>query len=301
VPELVAAHPLLAPHAHLVAQAHAAWADVEPDVRAARDADEWPEALFDAHAGRFHDLEQALFAVKDEIACRVDHDLWLHPERYLQPVGTPERRGVVRTTEVTEAGIWHLRFVDGFPVGPNVLEGPHGTALRTVTFSPDRSLIEVDEPIWFDTTGRRAWLHYPTMASTVMIFEQGRLVSVTGGRALRDRHGLAERFHADGRLASSELTLRGQRMLCERLDDEGRVAERTLRAEGGQEVVQTYWPDGTLNTRAVKLPDGGLGYLIVRDEDGTDLAPGGEGTLRQRQVNGRVRTGRLAGGLLVED
>ncbi|MEH6419991.1 DMP19 family protein [Pseudomonas sp. CGJS7] len=303
VPEFIAAHPQLQEALPFVQLAHQAWAELRPQFEQARRRDEWPERLFADHAERFEAAQQAFFALNHGIACRMHGAIVQAPHEYfrIEPIdGVPER-GVahVRAREG-----WHrLRFKDGFPVGPNLLETPEGQC-DVVWFSDDRGTVESERGGY----GRHArqWLHFASLTSASMDFEAGRLRVHQNQRALWERHGLGQRFSADGSVQQQDLHLRGEELLCEFFDRDGGLNLRIEAAEQGKRRLR-FWPDGALNVESFEDPDAGATrYLRCLDRDGTDLAPGGDGRLlelieetprRRLWLEGRLREGLLDGDL----
>ena len=278
VPDFVAQNPHLAQALPFVEAVHAAWAGVAPAVREARDSDEWPESLFSAHRAQFEALEKAFYEVNHAISQGLCAAIVQSPHDYFDIEAVPAlpTEGVAHIA--LRDGTHRLRFENGFPVGPNLLDHSDGRC-DVVWFSRDRQLLQA-EGGHGDTRTRR-WLHYPSQSSGSWHFKAGRLQSQEGSRSLWTAHGLREYFQDNGARKSASLHHLGAQSATEHFFPDGTPQLRhDQRADG--EHRSRYWPDGTLNTQSVY--DATLRrerYSQVRDAKGHDIAPGGTGRLYQ--------------------
>lgn len=277
-PAFVAENPVLAPALPFLREAHAAWESVAPAVRAAREAEEWPETLFTSHRDRFADLEGRFFKINHGIAQRLAADIVARPGDYFAfaPVpGVPER-GVAHV--VLWDGACRLRFEDGFPVGPNIFEA-RGGGCDVVWFSRDRTLMTCETG--YGGARSRDWIHYPTQRSSRWYAAEDGSREIQPSLALWTDHGLRERFRPDGSPESASFSRNGVRIWSEsNFDPDGTPGFRMEhRAEG--DVAVTTWPGGAPNTESVDEEGGRRRFLRCLDEAGRDLAPGGTGRLRQ--------------------
>ncbi|WP_191091626.1 DMP19 family protein [Affinibrenneria salicis] len=140
--EFYGQHPLLAPHMPLVERILALWPDIAPAVRDARASGEWPEALFRRYEAQFDALENEILHLNKDLAAQLEHHLLMHLHDYfrLVPLAGVEPKGV-SWIECRGSGYrGHLRFLDGFPVGPNIFERGKQGGCDVIWFTPDRQL-----------------------------------------------------------------------------------------------------------------------------------------------------------------
>lgn len=300
VPDFVAESPVLAPALPYLREAHAAWSSVAPAVEKARMEDEWPEELFQNHRERFAALERSFFEVNHGIAQRLAADIVMRPHEYftIEPLADVPKKGVAH---VSLSGGSRLRFENGFPIGPNLLEQRNGDC-DVVWFSRDRTLMTSENSY----AGRRSrsWIHYPTQRSSEWtVMEDGRQSS-NAKLAFWADHGLTESFRPDGSPESATFSMQGQRVWAETgLDRNGRPRMRIeYRPEG--ERALCFWPGGAVNAEWVSEAQAGWRQRFLRclDAEGRDIAPGGTGRLYQvfDDHHGRRqwREGRLVDGYL---
>ncbi|MGO1072805.1 DMP19 family protein [Lysobacter sp. CA199] len=304
VPEFVAEHPQLQDALPFVRVAHRAWEELRPEFEQARLRDEWPEDLFTRHGERFEALQQTFFKINHGIACRMHGAIVQAPHEYfrIEPIAGVPARGVAHV-QAREG--WHrLRFKDGFPIGPNLLETPDGQC-DVVWFSDDRGTVESERGGY----GRHArqWLHFASLTSASMDFEAGRLRVHQNQRALWEHHGLSQQLSHEGAVEHLGLHLRGKELLSEFFDRDGGL---NLRIEPGEEGKRRlrFWPDGALNVDSIEDEQARVTrYLRCLDRDGTDLAPDGNGRLlelieenarRRLWLEGALRAGLLDGEVL---
>lgn len=302
VPEFIAAHPQLHEAMPFVRAAHEAWAQVAPEFARARESDDWPEDLFQRHEARFEALQTAFFKVNHLIACRVHGAIAQSPHEYfhIEPIAGLAAKGVVHVS--VRDGQHRLRFKDGFPVGPNLLEQAKGEC-DVVWFSDDRGTVECERGGY---GGRnRQFLHFASLSSVTAGFERGRLRALRTEQALWIGHGLSERFSHAGTLENFDLHLRGEELLNEFFDADGGLKLRIEFTEQGERRLR-YWPSGALNVESLEDLDSGIvRYLQCLDPDGGDRAPGGDGELFELIEHSAHRRlwlqGPLVGGVLHGD
>ena len=297
----IAAHPVLAAHAHFAHTIHDAWLDVKPQVLATRASHDWPDQLFASHRVRFEALESAFYAINRSVACAMDQHMLAHVHDYfdIAPMPGVPPTGVAWVACDGRPHRGQMRFQDGFPVGPNVFERPSGGGCDVVWFTADRQLMLADRPDWFGSRRNRDWVHYPSGASASLHFDEaGRLASQETRRALWVAHGLSERYAENGRTQSTTLEMGDQTLLRRHYHANGQLMlQETAEADGLRE--RRYWPNGQPNTESVKQDDAGPErYLQCLDESGRDLAPGGTGRFVQSTGDGDYREGTLVDGRL---
>ena len=304
VPEFLAAHPQLSEALPFVRAAHAAWDEVADRVVQAQEQGDWPEELFAALAPRFEQLQSAFFACNHRIACRVHGAIATAPQDYfyIEPVVGVPARGVAHV--LLGDGLHRLRFKDGFPVGPNLLENGQGDC-DVVWFDDARQLVETHRLGY--GSPMRQWLHFPSLASAELGFDQGGLNRYETRLALWERHGLRETLDEAGRVELTQLHLHGRSLLSEYRHPNGIVSLR-IEPEPDGERCTRYWPSGALNVEYLRNDVGDLSRcLSCLDEDGRDLAPGGNGRwyelIDQSEgarlwLEGALVEGRLEGDLL---
>ena len=276
VPEFLAEHPQLLDALPFVRATYDAWAELAPEIRSARERDEWPEELFLRHAPRFEALQDEFFKINHAIACRMHGAIVQSPRDYfeIEPIANLPAKGVAHV--LLGDGRHRLRFKNGFPVGPNLLESDDGHC-NVVWFSDDRGMVECERRDY--GLHRRQWLHFASLSSGSMDFEGGRLRVQQDRLALWQEHGLNHRLSHDGRIESLELHLRGEELLTEFFHDDGSLNLRIESVGEGRRRTR-YWPSGALNVESVEDETTGITrYLRCLDENGVELAPGGNGRL----------------------
>ena len=318
-PALVAAHPLLADAVPFLHEAHTLWDRIRPAVNAARREANAASAagdeaafvdsastLFQDQADTTADFNERFFAVNHHIRMRVYRAFLENPHAYLDlaaPSGITGRG--VETAEVEgRQGCWRLRFVDGFPRGPNVCEDPDAPdGMRLLRFTADRMHLDCDRLVsWIPGEFERLWVDYRAGVSSTRLFRDGRLDSVDSQRSLSHSHGLSECYRADGVVRNTDLSLDGQPMIKRFADDSGDVRTIQQRDLDGRRIKRRFHANGRLNTEEEELPDGRTRYACCLDDTGRNLAPRGSGRLRAfvGVFDGcaRWRTGKLVRGFL---
>ena len=301
VPEFFAEHPQLHEVLPFVQAVYEAWAELKPEFERARQRDQWPEKLFTDHARRFEDLQREFFKINHAVDCRMHGAIVQSPHDYvfIEPIPGVAEKGVTHVQ--VRGGTHRLRFKNGFPIGPNVLETRDGHC-DVIWFSDDRGMVECERSGY----GRsRQWLHFASVASGSMEFEGGRLRKHRDQLALWDRHGLEQRLSHDGRIEHLSLHLRGEDLLNESFRHDGSLSQRQESASDGRRRTR-YWPSGALNVESIEGETGRITrYLRCLDEDGAELAPCGNGRLFEViEENARRRVwleGALVDGLLDGD
>lgn len=280
VPERIAQNAVLAPALLLIEAVHAIWREIAPAyLDTVTEAGSDPKALLAPHAGQLASIAKDFFAIHHEIRQRLEEDIVRAPYRYFAIATVPGLRGKGIEHVVLDKGAQRLRFEDGFPVGPNILEHDDGSC-DVVWFSRDRTLVQAETGGLFGGRERR-WIHFPSLASGSWSFgalDGGRSVR-TDSRALGLRtHGLNESFHADGRLQNASLHWHGEELRNEFYYADGVALLRCQRRDNGEHRLR-YWPGGALNTECIVDAEGRARYLRCLDADGQDLAPSGTGRL----------------------
>ncbi|MGG8166834.1 hypothetical protein PGO42_08725 [Klebsiella aerogenes] len=314
-PEFVAVHPALVEGLPFIQQAHAAWEQVADDVRQARESGDWPEALFTQYAPLFNELEEAMFQVLDSISCRLNQHIVQSPDDYFRitPLQGVAESGISWVEHRTGNTVHYLlRFVDSFPVGPNIFELKDGTT-HIVRFSAGRDLLTIEKPNY--SGYRQLTVHYPTQLNTVWDFKKsGQLEGFHTQQALSYRHGLQEIYDDAGNISRLELNLNNTPVHMSYFAPSGTVACSHDHWQQ-REYRSRYWPSGQLNTRSVLDLSGDVTrerYLECRDEKGSDLLVNGCGQLYeilsfdadgtiQRWREGEVVNGYLNGHRIWKD
>ena len=295
IPEFIAAHPVLAPHAHFAQTIHAAWSEVAPAVIESRESEEWPEDLFKSLEPKFEALQTAFYAVNHDIAQALNAHLLAHPHEYfdIAPLKGVAEKGVSWVECQNKGYRGKLRFLDGFPVGPNVFERGEEGDCDVVWFTRDRQVMTSH------ADGRRMMIHYPSLRSHEMSFDEDRLEHQESSRSFWYAHGLDERYTADGKIESSVFHAHNKELLSERYHTNGQLWLRS-ESRDGETHCWRYWTNGQLNTYSTRPEEDTFGaehYLSCLAEDGSDLAPQGTGKFRQC-LGDDWREGVLVNGLL---
>jgi hypothetical protein len=229
---------------------------------------------------------------------RLQYDIVRHPNSYfdLPAIG----RGVKARKEKSATGLWRLRFVDGFPIGPNIQDDEFGG--RFLRFTSTRSHLEFDQPRLgsHEPDLGRTWIDLQTGVSCTRTFKDGRL-TVVDSKLCMDDHGLQEYYEDNGRPTYSGVGLNGMRVEMHRRDLKGSPFTVTLPGPNG-EIVRRYFGNGQLNTERLILEEFPFPYTRCLDEAGNELAPGGTGQFREvwgfDERGPRWREGALVNGLL---
>lgn len=315
VPGIIAANPVYAPLLPLIEEAHAIWNAVadayceEDDDEDEEDEDEDENDLLAPHAERMEAIATAFFAQHHAIRQRLEEDIVRDPHRYFALAPVPGLRGSGVEHVALADGAHRLRFVEGFPIGPNVFENGDGgckNGCDVVWFSPDRTLLQC-ETAGFGGERSRHWIHYPSQASSSWTtgedFMSGAPQSVRNDRLALGlgQHGLHEYFSAEGRRESATLHWHGEELCSEHFYPDGAALLRCKRQGHGEHRLR-YWPNGALNTESIEERDGRERYLRCLDPEGRDLAPNGTGRLHEMlsldSAMRQWREGELVGGFL---
>lgn len=275
IPEFIAEHPMLADALPFVQKVHAAWEAAAPAVHEARESDDWPEDLFKDYEAQFDALVTEFFAVNDGMSRRLEGAMVQAPQDYFDMTAVPDLPANGIAHIVLNGGKHRLRFHDGFPVGPNLLENEDGTC-DVVWFTHDRKVLEVDKG-----NRSRSWIHYPSLASSSLDFKAGRLESFTTERAMWHHHGIHQYFREDGSVRSTHFKRLGDSLLNEYHYPSGQTSRQTAPSPEGKRST-SYWPCGGLNTVAIEIGESAdtcQRFLTCLAEDGTELSPGGNGLL----------------------
>lgn len=311
VPGIIAANPVYAPVLPLIEEAHAIWTTVADAYREDDEDDEREEDddedddLLTPHAERMETIATAFYALHHAIRQRLEEDIVRDPHRYFAVAPVPGLRGSGVEHVALADGAYRLRFVDGFPIGPNVFENGDG-GCDVVWFSPDRTLLQCEVAGWA-AQRERHWIHYPSQASSSWTsgedFMSGALQAVRNDREALGlgHHGLHETFNAQGLRTSAQLYWHGEELCSEHIYPDGTPQLRIAPHAGGKRWLR-YWPGGTLNTESIEDRDGRDRYLRCLDEQGADLAPQGTGRLVEMlsldDGMRQWREGELVGGFL---
>lgn len=289
VPASIAQNPALAGALPFVEEVHALWRTIAPAYTAAADREDDDDgedgpgcgAVLAPHAGRIEALQQRFFAAHHAIRQALEADIVRAPERYFSIEAVPGLRGQGIEHVVIDGGAHRLRFDDGFPVGPNVLENEDGSC-DVVWFSRDRMLLEAETSGWAGNRDRR-WIHYPSQASGSWSFNfngEGESVRQDSRSLGLTQHGVQEFLGADGRVQNSAVYWHGQELRQEFFYPDGSLQLLTERTSEGDERHQRHWPGGQPHTDSVlQAADGRTRYTRCLDAEGRDLAPGGTGRL----------------------
>jgi len=220
VPSIIAANPVYAPALPLIEEAHAIWNAVADAYRAEDDGeDEDEDDLLAPHEERMEAIATAFFALHHALRQRLEEDIVRDPQRYFALAPVPGLRGRGVEHVALADGAYRLRFVEGFPLGPNVFENEDG-GCDVVWFSPDRTLLQC-ETAGFGDERSRHWIHYPSQASSSWTtgenFMSGALQAVRNDRLALGlgHHGLHETFLANGQRESASLYWHGQELCSE--------------------------------------------------------------------------------------
>lgn len=182
VPEFIAQNTVFEHVLPMVRQAHAIWDEIAPAYAAAggegegdeeeeevgeeeheEEAPSSIEVLLAPYAARLEAIAKSFFAIHHNIRQSLEADIVRDPHRYFKIEAVPGLRGAGIEHITLDEGASRLRFEDGFPVGPNILEREDGSC-DVVRFSRDRQLLQAETA---DFLGNRIqhWIHYPSQAS----------------------------------------------------------------------------------------------------------------------------------------
>lgn len=317
VPALIAANPVYAPALPLIEEAHAIWRAVaqvypahEEDGDEEND-DEEDDDVWDAyaellapHEDRLKAIATEFFALHHALRQRLEQDIVRDPYRYFAIAAVPGLRGNGIEHVALADGAHHLRFDDGFPVGPNSFENDDG-GCDVVWFSRDRTLLQCETAGWRGERIRH-FIHHPSQSSSTWTsgFDRDGKPQATRNDQIAlglGHHGLHETFDAAGQRSSASLHWHGEELCSEHFHPDGSAMLRIEPHASGKRW-RRYWPDGALNTDCIEDRDGRMRYLCCLDEHGHDLAPGGTGRLYETlpPFGGNLQwlEGELAGGFL---
>jgi hypothetical protein len=271
VPELFALLPSAAKALPVVREVHNVWAELRPAVEEARETGDWPEALFQKYEGRFAKLETSFNASSHIFARALEADILSRPHDFfaIKPLKGIEPTGV--SYVVTDNGFTRLRFVDGFPIGPNLFDDKHG-ACHMVQFSSNRQLLVSTKPSNYDL------LHYPSMQSVALRFAKRALESLSTQEALWTHHGLRSTFKPTGSVDVEVWSEAGREMRSVWHHSSGEPLYTIEALPDGSVLQRRYWRNGVINTEARAMERYGAAvYTICQNEDGVSFAPGGNG------------------------
>jgi hypothetical protein len=207
--------------------------------------------------------------------------------------GHGREQATVKALDMT----WSLRFLDGFPVGPNIAEDAEGRALLT-RFSRDRMHLDCDRRAWGDEEPGRVFVDYRLGISSDRSFRDGKLLQFETKHDFWIRHGILEFYDLGRPGRSTDLALAGEEIASAYSDGEGRLLSRKQTDIDGRTIQRSYFRGGALNVEYEVFGHGQrCRYMRCFDENGAELAPGGTGTLRERIGDG-WRTGHLVDGWL---
>jgi Domain of unknown function (DUF4375) len=280
----------------LVREVHDVWEKVRPAVEKARESDDWPEALFKKYAKRFAALETSLHAMSHELSQALSAEIMSQPQDFF---AIPTLDGIASTGVsyvVTDDGLTRLRFVDGFPIGPNLFDDKSGNC-HMVQFNKDRSVLTSTKPSNYDV------IHYPSMQSVSLRFAKRSLESMATQQAFWTHHGLRSTFKTDGSLDAQVWSEKGREMLSSWSQANGARRYTIETFPDGSELRRCYWANGTINTEARSSERYGAAvYSICQNEDGVSLAPEGTGDYfeigSEEAGDRKWREGKLVKGLL---
>ncbi len=226
----------------------------------------------------------------------IQHDIVLRPQAYfdLWPV---VQNGTVEIP--CESGAWRVRFVNGFPIGPNIQPDEFGG--RLFRFSSNRCYLEFDSiRVNAKPDVDRNYVDLVNGVRTTTSFSNGRVDRVHSKIHSRD-HGLSERYGEDGQPKYSGVGLNGMRIEMHRRDLEGSPFTTWLPLPSGATSIRRYFANGQLNTERVQHGTSSS-YSQCFDESGMDLAPGGTGVFRELwsydERGPRWRVGKMVNGHL---
>ena len=289
--------------------AQAAFAEVREEVEATRAADleEDVSELFQRHRPRFAPLERDFLAIKAGLRMRLHRAVVQDPHAYLdiEPCeGVPATGTAHVLTRIEPRGLTcRLRLVDGFPIGPNVVEEREGRCRLVVRFAHDRDHVDVDR---FDdgVDKSRCWVDFKTGMSETRLFEQGRLRLVEGKKLLWQAHGIRETYREDGSVENTDLKLGGKGIAAASYYPDGRLwfLQQTV---DGQKRRRWWFPSGALNVEAIEEATcasvtSAAGPRMAAHWRPTAMACCGSCSLAKEDEE-RWREGQLVGGYLEGD
>jgi hypothetical protein len=299
VPQIIAANPLFASVQPVVEAAYAAWSDCREQVLEAIEQDDWPEALFNQYSAQFEPLQTEFYARQHEVAQRFCHALILNPDHYfeMQPIeGVPAKgQAYIHLQNNTK----HLRFKNGFPIGPNLFDTRDGFC-KTVSFDDARNTLQCcDESISY-------FIHYPSQRSITKRFNDGILEKISTQISFWHDDGLAEAYRSTGQIEYAALSRDHEEIGTHYFYPNGQLSLKLEKVSEGQ-MFTRFWPNGKKNAQYVEDKNLVTRYSWCFDEQGNDLAPDGTGKLlmiydentmgERTWAEGVIDRGRLIGQL----
>jgi antitoxin component YwqK of YwqJK toxin-antitoxin module len=300
-PNYIGVHPAFQPIIHIVKVAHEAWGDCASEFESTRERREFPDKLFQRYAPIFEEIQTEYFQLHKDVIQRFFQAFVREPEAYFTMQPMPDVPSIGRANVSTNDGKSHFRFLDAFPIGPNVFESEIGRRDMIVRFGQDRTLLECSDNVW------HYWIHYPSQRSFRTSFNGAHLNSLAIERSFQPmQHGIQEYFDEHGNIRSSSVYQFGEEIASDQYHANGQ-RKLNITANGDHSICSSYWPNGALNCRS--LWKGHLSalvrYLECHSESGENLAPNGTGKfVRFNQEKNGLRywgEGELLDGNVVGD
>lgn len=260
-PAAIRQHPLLQDVADLVDEAFA-----RPELGAA-----------DVNSPAHNEFNERAWPINEAARKRILFDIVSRPHAYLDiaPLPGVTGEGVEHAEAPGAHGAWRARFVEGFPIGPNIKEGD---GVSVVRFSATRAHLEFDRPSGAGEPDR-CWLDFTTGLGGRRQFHDGKLSLLSAELDSQANYRFSERFDGQGRSTNSELVIRGVSLrMANRYLPQAPFQIRRF-ARRGVNFQRSYFANGQVNAELVDEADE-IRYTASFDENGRDLAPQGSGKLR---------------------
>lgn len=233
----------------------------------------------DVNSAKHNEFNARAWPVLAAARKRILLDIMTRPAVYLiiEPQPGLTHEGVEYADVPGQFGTWRARFVDGFPIGPNIRE--QGERISVVRFSSSRTHVEYDINLG-DQDVIRGWEDFATGLSGERELKGGKLSRLDVRADNQATYRYSDRFDDKGRSTNAELAVRGisfyvhNRFLAES------PFHLFRSARDGVNFHRTYFANGQVNAERVDVDDNNFRYTASFDKEGKDLAPKGKGELR---------------------
>lgn len=272
-PEFVGQHPALREASCLMSEAHSQVHLLSQDIERDDELDSI-DALEDAHKPWIDDFDARAWRINEACSKRLQHAIVLNPHDYFE-ITDANTGGPGPQESPGRNGIWRLKFAEGFPIGPNLMEDAQGRT-RVLRFSSTRGHLGYDA-LWLGPDERdpdQHWIDFSTGLEGRREFHEGRMRGFDVRLNSQLDYDIREAFSDTGAPRHINVSIGGTSLLKRSPHLPGPYLISTPRGQ------VNFFADGQLNTECVE-ETGAIRYLRCYDEAGANLAPGGTGALRQ--------------------
>ncbi len=207
-PEFVAEHPVLKEALPFLEKVHDTWqAKRDLVYKAQLQAKEtvaWPEELFSDTS--FEDLENEFYAINHQLMIKLDHHILQNPDLYFNLKLPPGVTG--KGTEHSEHQGAEMRFVDGFPEGPNLIKIKKNMAMVWIT--QNRNRLDYRTMDFFGENPIYGWIDYPTLRTHQVDYKSSHISNIENKIANWINHGSKESFDKNGKSKSLRFYCQGE-------------------------------------------------------------------------------------------